>query len=65
MLIVNEDNETVVNLEQTVRSSEPNSNPVADNESSEIMIMEEEMAVDLSIASKNSNAEGKYLCFMQ
>ena len=62
MLIVNESSETVVNVEQTEQLSEPLIDHVADNDSSaEVLIMEEEMAVDLSITSKNISSEGKYL----
>ena len=61
MLIVNESSETVVNVEQTEKFSEPLIEDVADNDNSaEVLIMEEEMAVDLSITSKNNSSEGKY-----
>lgn len=58
VLIVNESSETVVNTEKTDKSPEPLSDHVAENE---VMIMEEEVAVDLSITSKNITAEGNYI----
>lgn len=58
VLIVNESSETVVNKEKTDQSPEPMSDNVVENE---VMIMEEEVAVDLSITSKNITAEGRYL----
>ena len=60
VLIVNESSETVVNKEKTDQSPEPMSDHVVENE---VMIMEEEVAVDLSITSKNITAEGKYLTY--
>ena len=58
VLIVNESSETVVNTEKkTDKSPEPQKDHVAENE---VMIMEEEVAVDLSITSKNITAGGKY-----
>ena len=66
VLIVNESSETVVNVEQTEQLSEPLIDHVADNDSSaEVLIMEEEMAVDLSITSKNNNSEGKYFFILR
>ena len=60
MLIVNESSETVVNFEPTEKLPEPLIDHVADDDSNEVLIMEEEMAVDLSITSKNNNSEGNY-----
>ena len=63
VLIVNESSETVVNFEPTEKLPEPLIDHVADNDSNEVLIMEEEMAVDLSMTSNNT-AGGKFLfCF--
>ena len=63
VLIVNERSDTVVNFEPTEKSPEPLIDHVTDNDSNEVLIMEDEMAVDLSITSKNNNSEGKYLVY--
>ena len=66
VLVVNESCETGVDLESTKKISEPLNNQDSNNDSgsgnSDIIIMEEDMAVDLSITSKNSKeGEGKYI----
>ena len=63
VLIVNERSDTVVNFESIEKSPEPLIDHVTDNDSNEVLIMEEEMAVDLSITSKNNNSEGKYFFY--
>ena len=65
VLVVNASCETGVDLESTKKISEPLNNQDSNNDSgsgnSDIIIMEEDMAVDLSITSKNSKeGEGKY-----
>ena len=65
VLVVNESCETGVDLESQNKISEPLNNQDRNNDSgsgnSDIIIMEEDMAVDLSITSKNSKeGEGKY-----
>ena len=57
VLIVNESSVSEVNLQQPDNSPNPLNDHAAENE---VVIMEEEMAVDLSITSKNITAEGKY-----
>ena len=66
VLVVNESCETGVDLESPNKISEPLNNQDRNNDSgsgnSDIIIMEEDMAVDLSITSKNSKeGEGKYI----